>query len=378
MPRRRVRRLYRGRHQLLPGRGLVSDDTEHAAMVAQSLAEAAGEPGRFKRALARHLRLWLLGLPAGTGLATLRACPRLCLGLAPDRSGVRSVGNGPAMRAGIPGDWLAGIVERPRSVAWLEALARARRGRAPGTAPVRAGDRAAQRGIHDHRAGPRIPAAAAALDLRQPNDAAGRAPARGEHMPFTPLHMGPAAVLKAAAGRRFSFTVFGYSQILIDLEPLVRLVRAEPVLHGPSHSYAGALVIGGIAVATGKWACETGIRLWNHLFTHRWLQLERRIPWSVVAASAFIGTFSHVLLDSLMHADMVPFRPFSDARPVLGLLSHAAVVELCLWTGAVGGLCWMLLGIHRRARTAGRSPDGAARQRCAGPGAPPGDDDANP
>jgi ADP-ribosylglycohydrolase len=102
---RRARRLFGppDRHRLLPGRGMVSDDTEHACMVAQSLVASAGDLEVFARALSRRLRFWLLGVPAGTGWATLRSILRLWAGFGPDRSGVRSAGNGPAMRAAIIG-----------------------------------------------------------------------------------------------------------------------------------------------------------------------------------------------------------------------------------------------------------------------------------
>ena len=89
--------------RLLGHKGMVSDDTEHACLVAQALIESAGEPAAFERALARRLRLWLLGLPAGIGWATLRACLKLCLGVPPARSGVYSAGNGPAMRSALLG-----------------------------------------------------------------------------------------------------------------------------------------------------------------------------------------------------------------------------------------------------------------------------------
>ncbi len=88
---------------LLGGRGILSDDTEHACMVAQSLIEAAGDEQIFTNRLARRLRWWLLALPAGTGLATLRACFRLLFGCPPTHSGVFSAGNGPAMRSAIIG-----------------------------------------------------------------------------------------------------------------------------------------------------------------------------------------------------------------------------------------------------------------------------------
>jgi hypothetical protein len=38
--------------------------------------------------------------------------------------------------------------------------------------------------------------------------------------------MGPGLALKAAGGRRFSLLIFGFAQVLIDVEPLVRIVRA--------------------------------------------------------------------------------------------------------------------------------------------------------
>ena len=114
--RRRQARMFPdldGPH-LLGHRGMVSDDTEHACLVAQALIESGGDPGPFTRALARRLRLWLLGLPAGVGWATLRATLKLSVGVPPARSGVRSAGNGPAMRSALLG------------VCWGDDLARLR------------------------------------------------------------------------------------------------------------------------------------------------------------------------------------------------------------------------------------------------------------
>lgn len=84
-------------------KGMCSDDTEHTCMVAQALITARGEPLNFVSSLAWKLRFWLLGLPAGVGLSTLKGCLRLWLGIPPERSGVFSAGNGPAMRSAIFG-----------------------------------------------------------------------------------------------------------------------------------------------------------------------------------------------------------------------------------------------------------------------------------
>jgi ADP-ribosyl-[dinitrogen reductase] hydrolase len=103
-PRRR-QRLLPGpwRQRFLLGRGMISDDTEHTLMVAQSLLEHPNDASAFGRSLAWRLRWWFLGLPAGVGLATARACLKLWLGFPPDRSGVYSAGNGPAMRSALLG-----------------------------------------------------------------------------------------------------------------------------------------------------------------------------------------------------------------------------------------------------------------------------------
>jgi len=90
-------------HRLVLGRGMVSDDTEHTCMVAQAFLASGGQPEHFARSLAWRLRFWLWGLPAGIGLGTLKGIVKLWLGFPPDSSGVKSAGNGPAMRSGLLG-----------------------------------------------------------------------------------------------------------------------------------------------------------------------------------------------------------------------------------------------------------------------------------
>jgi ADP-ribosyl-[dinitrogen reductase] hydrolase len=115
---RRARRLLGPLtgHKLLFGRGMTSDDTEHACMVAEALIESAGDPATFERALAWGLRRWLATLPPAAGLATLRATFILCLGFGPRRSGVYSAGNAPAMRVAPIGVCFGAEPERLRSL----------------------------------------------------------------------------------------------------------------------------------------------------------------------------------------------------------------------------------------------------------------------
>lgn len=85
--------------------GVVSDDTEQSALVAQALARHGRDVPAVTRALRRSLLGWFLRLPWGIGLGTLRACTRMALGLR--RTGVRSAGNGAAMRSAVVGVHIA-------------------------------------------------------------------------------------------------------------------------------------------------------------------------------------------------------------------------------------------------------------------------------
>ena len=110
-PQRRTR-MFRSidRYHLLPfGRGMCSDDTEHTIMLAQALIETAANAkslrnaDAFRAKLAWSMRFWLLGLPAGIGMATLKGILKLWLFLPRRWQGTFSAGNAPAMRSALIG-----------------------------------------------------------------------------------------------------------------------------------------------------------------------------------------------------------------------------------------------------------------------------------
>ena len=94
---------------------MVSDDTEHTCLVGQALLRGPDDVAVFVRSLARRLRFWLLGLPVGAGGATLRSVVKLWLGFSPQRSGIFSAGNGPAMRTALLGVCLGHDCDRLRA-----------------------------------------------------------------------------------------------------------------------------------------------------------------------------------------------------------------------------------------------------------------------
>jgi ADP-ribosyl-[dinitrogen reductase] hydrolase len=104
------------RHRFFFGRGMCSDDTEHAIFTTQALIASRGDETVFAKELAAEFRWWMLRVPAGIGWATLRAGVKLWLGFSPENSGVFSAGNGPAMRAPILGVFAADDLTKLRSL----------------------------------------------------------------------------------------------------------------------------------------------------------------------------------------------------------------------------------------------------------------------
>ena len=62
-------------------------------------------------------------------------------------------------------------------------------------------------------------------------------------MPFTPIHMGPGILIKSLLQGSFSLMVFGWTQIVMDIQPLIVLISGEGHLHGFTHTYIGAILI---------------------------------------------------------------------------------------------------------------------------------------
>jgi membrane-bound metal-dependent hydrolase YbcI (DUF457 family) len=148
-------------------------------------------------------------------------------------------------------------------------------------------------------------------------------------VPFTPFHFGPGALLHSAAPQHISFLAFCGANVLVDVEPLYYMLTDQYPIHRFFHTYVGATIAGLIFVLLFALVRRFAMPLL------RILQLDD-LNVRAVALGAFAGTYSHVLLDSLMHPDMRPFAPFSDANPLLTLVSLRALHGSCLTAGVVG------------------------------------------
>ena len=158
--------------------------------------------------------------------------------------------------------------------------------------------------------------------------------------------MGPALAIKAAAGRRFALVTFGVSQVLIDVEPLVHMLRGDRVLHGFFHTFLGATLLVIPSALVGLALVRLAIaRRFLGTAAGRWLDDLGEASVMAAVVGAVAGTWSHVFLDGLMHADLRPFAPWSDATPWLHVVPVGAIHLFCLLAGIVGAVA--VAGSHR-------------------------------
>jgi membrane-bound metal-dependent hydrolase YbcI (DUF457 family) len=153
--------------------------------------------------------------------------------------------------------------------------------------------------------------------------------------------MGPGLAVKAVCGRYFSLMLFGFSQVAIDIEPLVHIIRDDDVLHGFTHTYLGATLVALVALFAGRPLCQFLLNFWTPDPESRflyWLRGPKVISWSAATAGAFVGTYSHVFLDSIMHADMHPLAPLSPANVLLRAISVESLYVVCVLSGLAGML----------------------------------------
>lgn len=150
-------------------------------------------------------------------------------------------------------------------------------------------------------------------------------------MPITPFHFGPGAAIHAIAPKRVSFIAFCTANVIIDVEPLYYMSTGQFPLHRFLHTCIGATLVASLTVALfiAIYAFASRFRLPN-LFGWRDLRL------SCVAVGAVLGSFTHIVFDSIMHSDIRPFAPFSDSNPLLRTVPLDTLHWSCVIAGVVG------------------------------------------
>ena len=148
--------------------------------------------------------------------------------------------------------------------------------------------------------------------------------------------MGPGFAIKSILKKNFSLMVFGWSQIVIDIHPLIVILSDRGTIHGFTHTYLGATLIAFFCALSGKYLGELGLKI---------MRKKEYLPinWNVAFISTFIGTYSHVFLDSIMHYDVIPFNPFWKSNILFSIVSVNTLYIFCLTSGLLGIIIYYLI-----------------------------------
>lgn len=144
-------------------------------------------------------------------------------------------------------------------------------------------------------------------------------------MPFTPFHLGAGVAAKALAPRLISLQVFALTQVAMDIEPGVRMAMGAGDLHGWTHTLAGAAPMALVSVIA--WKILEGRRIWRWTF--------EPVSTTMLWTTACVGSWSHVLMDALIHQDMATTRALLGLGDMT-LFSHEFIEASCLIAAAAG------------------------------------------
>ncbi|HPH69073.1 MAG TPA: hypothetical protein PLF40_25135 [Kofleriaceae bacterium] len=119
------------------------------------------------------------------------------------------------------------------------------------------------------------------------------------------------------------------ANVFIDFESAAHLMAHTYPIHTFFHTFLGATLMIFPAAVAAWVAGRLGLRM---------KLLPAALPWSAAFIGAGVGAWSHVVFDSIMHADVQPFAPWSTASPLHACVSLEVLFYGCLLTGLAGAI----------------------------------------
>lgn len=155
-------------------------------------------------------------------------------------------------------------------------------------------------------------------------------------MPITPLHLGILAPINHLLPGKVNNLAFWIVTLWLDASAITYYTFGLDIgeFHGPeTHSFLAAFAISGMVACAGV-LCM----LWRAALQAR-STLAAGQPWPWVIG-AFLGGFSHILLDAMVHSEMLPFHPIAGNPFYWGGMEPVSIllVPLTIWLTSQYGL----------------------------------------
>jgi len=145
-------------------------------------------------------------------------------------------------------------------------------------------------------------------------------------MPVTPLHIGVPGLISYYFPKRIDIISAIIGSIIIDIDFFILIIFGTPI-HGIFHTFFGATILSIFLIIIIKLSGKLTIKLKN------WFKWEIESDLISISLGAFIGTYSHIILDSLIYNDMNPFYPITgnplfleNGQPTIFYLVYSAAI----------------------------------------------------
>ena len=152
-------------------------------------------------------------------------------------------------------------------------------------------------------------------------------------MPLTPFHLGPAFLIGIIFHRQINLASILLASTTIDIRAVYCFFFSDCHLHGPLHTYLGATVFA-IIIIIIIYAGKNKLKKISNKF-----KLEQSYSLKSIIIGAFIGTWSHVFLDSFMHFDITPFWPIVD-NPFYKIINNDLNYEITIACFVLGTIAY--------------------------------------
>ena len=125
-------------------------------------------------------------------------------------------------------------------------------------------------------------------------------------IPFTPYHLGPSGLFGLLFLKWVDFPTLLIASVIMDIESIMVIVFNLPYpLHGVLHSFFGAFLAAFLLILVMKFLREYFSQV---LIVFK---VKQDITLRSISIGAFLGTFSHVLLDAPLYEEMNPLFPLA-------------------------------------------------------------------
>jgi hypothetical protein len=159
-------------------------------------------------------------------------------------------------------------------------------------------------------------------------------------MPVTPLHIGIPGIPSFIRPDRVDISAAILGSTLVDIDFFLHILTGSDI-HGRLHSYPGATLLALLLIVVIWKGDPLFIKIKG------WFRWETETNLRAITLGAFLGTYSHVLLDSFIYWDLNPWSPFGEDNPFYWHDHHDLMTSLVYMIASLTTISLLVLWVRQ-------------------------------